>query len=110
MVYATKEFWLAAIDRMIRTFAQSMLAVIGVEAIGIFDADWKAILSIAAMAALGSLLTSISTPTTVAEGVIKPTKLQPVDVVTEDPTVYDLPIDEATYLERVEPARGRHKA
>ena len=66
MHYARKEFWGNALDRAIRTFAQALIGAIGTGAIGILDIDWPAALSIAAMAALLSVLTSIATPDTVA--------------------------------------------
>ena len=66
MTITRKEFWVSALDRAIRTFAQALVGAIGTGAVGILDIDWLAALSIAAMAALLSVLTSIATPDTVA--------------------------------------------
>lgn len=53
--------WLkAALVRAIKTFAQAMVAQIGAGTIGITDFDWLTALSISAMAAVLSILTSIA--------------------------------------------------
>ena len=52
-------FWRGAGERMIKTAAQALLAVIGVGAVGIMDVDWGGALSAAALAAVLSLITSI---------------------------------------------------
>lgn len=55
----TKEFWSYAGGRAIRTFAQTIIATVGTEAVGITQLDWIGILSIAATATVMSVLTSI---------------------------------------------------
>lgn len=52
-------FWRGAFERMVKTAAQTLLAVIGVGSLGVADVDWVGALSIAAVATLASLLTSI---------------------------------------------------
>lgn len=53
--------WLkAALIRAIKTFAQAMVAQIGAGTIGITEFDWLTALSISAMAAVLSILTSIA--------------------------------------------------
>lgn len=53
--------WLkAALVRAIKTFAQAMVAQIGAGTIGITEFDWLTALSISAMAAVLSILTSIA--------------------------------------------------
>ena len=52
-------FWRGAAERMVKTFAQSLLAVLGVGGLGVLDVDWLGALSVAAVATLASLLTSI---------------------------------------------------
>lgn len=63
-IYTTSAFWQAAVERAIRTLAQGALAAIGTDAIGVMDADWAAIGSVAVMAAVLSLLMSIATAST----------------------------------------------
>ena len=58
----SKAFWMAAIERAVKTFAQTAAALlvgggIGVPMIG--DLDWAGIASVSAIAALASLLTSV---------------------------------------------------
>jgi hypothetical protein len=55
----TTEFWGDAIERMVRAGASSALATIGTGTIGILDIAWPAVGSIAAGAAVVSLLMSI---------------------------------------------------
>lgn len=50
----------AASIRALKTAAQSAIATIGSGAIGLLEADWANVLSIAAMAAVVSYLTSIA--------------------------------------------------
>lgn len=50
----------AALIRAIKTFAQTMVALIGTGAVGFTDLDWLKILSVSGVAALLSLLTSIA--------------------------------------------------
>ena len=50
----------AAGIRAIKTVAQTMVGMLSGELLGIMDADWAAVLSVAAMAGVVSLLTSIA--------------------------------------------------
>lgn len=53
--------WLKAAGiRAIRTFAQTAAGMLGGDMVGVLDVDWAAVLSVAAMAAVVSLLTSIA--------------------------------------------------
>ena len=60
-VLATGAFWTAAGERAIRTFAQTMVALITVSdrVIGLLDVNWPGALSAAGFAALYSLLMSV---------------------------------------------------
>ena len=55
----TKSFWIDAAERTIRTIAQSLLALMGTDALGIVGLDWMQMGSVAIGAGLMSLLTSI---------------------------------------------------
>lgn len=56
----TKQFWVDSAERAIRTFAQALIAVLGAGAVNILTVDWVQALSVAAGAAVLSLLTSIA--------------------------------------------------
>lgn len=56
----TWKFWKAALVRALRTFAQSLIAVIGTSVL-LEQVRWLEALSAAGLAALLSLLTSIAT-------------------------------------------------
>lgn len=56
----TKQFWVDSAERAIRTFAQALIAVLGAGAVNILTTDWTQALSVAAGAALLSLLMSIA--------------------------------------------------
>lgn len=56
----TREFWVGAAERALKTVAQSVVAVLGVGAAGILSVDWVQTLSVAAAAGLASVLTSIA--------------------------------------------------
>lgn len=56
----TKEFWKAAAIRALKTFAQAMVAQIGAGSIGVVEFDWLGALSVAAMAAVLSIFTSLA--------------------------------------------------
>jgi hypothetical protein len=61
----TKEFWTSTLERAIKTFAQTLLALVGTDAVGVLNVDITQSI-LASIAAAGiSVLTSISTPKTV---------------------------------------------
>ena len=55
-----KRFWIAAAERAVKTFAQTLIALIGTGAVGIMSLDWAQMLSVAATATLLSVLTSLA--------------------------------------------------
>lgn len=54
-------FWQAAAIRAIKTCAQSAVALIGTNAMGVTEVNWLGVASGAALAGVLSLLTSIAT-------------------------------------------------
>lgn len=56
-----KEFVKCAVNRAVRTAAQTAVALIGTGTIGILEVDWVAVLSASAAAGVVSILTSIAT-------------------------------------------------
>ena len=55
----SKHFWVATIERSLKTVAQTAGATITANATGLLDADWITIGSVSGLAGLVSVLTSI---------------------------------------------------
>ena len=55
----TPEFLKDAVERALRTAAQALIAFFGADVTGVLAVDWKAAFSVAAGAAVVSLLTSV---------------------------------------------------
>lgn len=60
----TLAFWTAVAERSLKTFAQTLGALLGAGTFGLLDAPWQASVSAAAMAAVLSVLTSVGSSTT----------------------------------------------
>ena len=60
MTIFTKAFWAAAGERAVKTFAQAAIAVITANATGLLNLDYLGVASVAGLAALVSLLTSVA--------------------------------------------------
>lgn len=56
-----KQFWIAAGIRAIKTMAQTAVALIGTNAVGVTEVDWIGVASGAALSGVLSILTSIAT-------------------------------------------------
>ena len=56
----SKEFWMAALNRAVRTVAQTAIATIGTAAL-LSQVNWTAVISASILAGVLSVLTSIST-------------------------------------------------
>lgn len=60
MTFLTRRrFWSSSIERAVKTIAQTAVATITANATGLLDADWTTTASVAGLAGLVSLLTSI---------------------------------------------------
>ena len=57
----TKNFWKQAAERSVKTFAQGVLALLTGDGLGVLNVNWGDVVSVAALAALASVLTSIVT-------------------------------------------------
>lgn len=55
----TKLFWLGALERALKTFAQTLVALLSGDGLGLLTAPWGTAASIAGMAAVLSVLTSV---------------------------------------------------
>jgi r1t holin len=55
----SSRFWKLSAERAVKTFAQVLASVLVAGGVGLFDANWLAALSTAAMAAVVSVLTSL---------------------------------------------------
>lgn len=62
-------FWLKTAERAVKTFAQAAIAVGSGDGLGLLDIDWTGTASVAALAAVISVLTSIGYPAAVLPGV-----------------------------------------
>ena len=56
-----KDFWKCALIRALRSFCQSLVTLIGTDAVNIIDIDWLTIIGISATYWVMSILTSIAT-------------------------------------------------
>lgn len=68
MTIWTVEFWKAATERGIKTFAQTAAALAVGAGTGLIDTDWLSLASVSGMAALVSLLTSIGSDALTGSG------------------------------------------
>lgn len=57
----TKDFWMKALARAIRTFAESALAYIGAGAVVLGDVNWLGVLSAGAFGFVCSILLAMAT-------------------------------------------------
>lgn len=54
------KFWVASAERAIKTFAQTLVALLGTEMVGIHTLDWGMMISTALTATVLSVLTSLA--------------------------------------------------
>lgn len=58
--FASKQFWIDTVDRAVATFAQAAVASLTADAVGVLNVDWPQVGSIAGLASVVSILTSIA--------------------------------------------------
>ena len=63
-----RAFAKAALERAVKTFAQTLVAVLGIGLTDVLAVDWKAAISAAAAATLLSLLSSIGSDALTGDG------------------------------------------
>lgn len=68
MTIWTAAFWLAAIERAVKTFCQSAAALLVGDGAGLLTIDWVAVGSVAGLAALVSILTSVASSQAGSDG------------------------------------------
>lgn len=64
----TRTFWRAAAERSIKTLCQAAAALIVADGTGLLDTDWLTVASVAGMAAVVSLLTSVGSDALTGSG------------------------------------------
>lgn len=62
----TAAFWKGAAERAIKTGAQALAALLAAGSTGLLDVDWGNALSVAGLAIVASVVTSIANPTFVS--------------------------------------------
>lgn len=60
MSFTNVQFWRDTLERAVKTFAQSALAVLGLGATDLLSADWVGVVSVGGGAAVISILTSLA--------------------------------------------------
>lgn len=55
----TKKFWAGVAERAVKTFCQAAVALLGGAGIGLIDVNWVSVVSVAGLATLVSVLTSV---------------------------------------------------
>lgn len=96
----SKDYWRATAELAVRAFAGSLVALLGVNVSGILDADWQQALSVAALATVVSVLTSLSVANVGPHG---PTVTQelPTPVPPAAPAVTAPPVQDRAERERI---------
>lgn len=56
----TAKFWKESTERAVKTFAQSLLALLGANSVNILEVDWQQALGVSVGAGVLSILTSIA--------------------------------------------------
>ncbi|WP_138968870.1 holin [Streptomyces sp. YIM 121038] len=76
-------FWVSALERAVKTFAQALVGILASDHVGLFDVSWGSALSSAGLAALLSVLTSIASERITEQGTPSLVRTEP----DEEPSV-----------------------
>jgi hypothetical protein len=98
------KFWKATAERAVKTFVQTALAAFGTDQLGLLDMPWGQALSLAASAAVLSLLTSLASanfggstgPSLSGES----TEVKIITVEIEVPAVKKAPVKKAPVVKK----------
>ncbi len=77
--YFSTAFWRGAAERAVKTFAQAGVAVLTADTTGLLDVDFGQLASVAGLAALVSVLTSVANADFVSGITVKTAHILPVD-------------------------------
>lgn len=81
-----KKYLIATAERAVKTFFQTVLALVGTDAVGVLTADWPQILAVASSSALLSVITSLSSAGFGAPGPsVANESIEPKTVIVEVP-------------------------
>ena len=78
-------FWKATLERAVKTFAQTLAALLVADGTGLLDSAWIPRLSVAGMSALVSVLTSISSDAAIGTGPSLGAEVLPYDAKHDRP-------------------------
>lgn len=111
---ADKNFWIAALERAVKSFAQGLLVAGLGDMAGVLAIDWIAALSVAVGMFLASLLTSVASGVGGSGPSLTPAEILRTDVAAvEDETGYvaeeAAPFEEGTPVDVVEDYAGKHR-
>lgn len=92
----SKEFVLGAAERALKTAAQTMIAAMSVNQVGIMDFDWAGALSVTAFAAILSVLTSIASSSFTAGPQVPVVVAAPSDTAAPESDAEEIAPDDVT--------------
>ena len=92
----SKEFVLGAAERALKTAAQTLIAAMSVNQVGIMDFDWAGALSVTAFATILSVLTSIVNPSFTARTQVPVVVAAPSDTAAPESDAEEIAPEDVT--------------